>query len=215
MDLSAQLHAVGLKAGLEPMTALTDAILAAWTLLLAIALFRHANGRKPVVLWAWAFVALTVSSLDGVAYHGYRMRFGFTVIVLLWKIVPVATGIATLCLGAAAAIAWLAPRARRVAITLLVLEFVACLIAAALSNDFLVVVIDYAPVMIAILIGSIAHWSERAARFIAAGVVVSFIAAGVQISSLQIGRFDHNDIFHVIQMIAMYLLYRGGAQLRG
>ena len=67
--------------------------------------------------------------------------------------------------------------------------------------------------LLPILIGCAFHWSEQAARFIAAGIVVSFIAFGAQQSTLRCGLLDHNDIFHLIQMPAMYLLYRGGALL--
>jgi hypothetical protein len=177
---------------MEPITALTDAILAAWTATLCVVLFARAK-----ILWACGFAAAALSSLGGAVYHAWRFP---------WKLVPVATGAAALCFGAAAAVAWLGPRARRIAIAILAVEFAACVVAASMTDSFLVVVADYLPVLVAILIGCIAHWRERAARLIALGIVVSFIAVGVQMSALP----AHNDIYHVIQMAAMYLLYRGG-----
>ena len=53
------------------------------------------------------------------------------------------------------------------------------------------------------------------AGWVAAGVAVSFAGAVVQQSGFSLHRhFNHNDIFHLIQMAGLYLLYRGGVLLR-
>jgi hypothetical protein len=211
-NVDAQLQALGLDMRLEPMTAFTDAILATWTAILAGLLFARARASSAVRLWAWAFVAATVSSLAGVAYHGFRTWFTWPVPLTLvsWKAVPIATGVAALCLGSAAALVWLNPKARRVAITILGIEFAACVIAALVNNSFVIVAVDYAPVLLALLLGAWMNRGRPASAFIAAGVVVSFVAVGIQ--RLESWQY-HNDVFHLIQMIAMYLLYRGGAEL--
>lgn len=215
--LSDQFAKALIPMGLEPMTALTDAILAAWTTFWAAFLFCRASGRRPVVLWAWAFVATAVSSLAGVAYHGCRILFSFTGTWIVWKIVPVSTGVAMFCFGCAAAVVWLRPAVRRVAVILLALELAGCLIWAVKSNDFKVVIADSVPVLIALLIGSALHWKDRASPWIAAGVLTSFLAAAVQATELfhlqRLGPLDFNDVFHLIQMVAMVLLYRGGVLL--
>ncbi len=57
--------------------------------------------------------------------------------------------------------------------------------------------------------------SRPRGRWTAAGVAVSFAAAAVQQSGLALHRhFNHNDLYHVIQMGGLYLLYRGGLLLR-
>ena len=212
-DVQQRLEAVGLTMGLEPMTALTDAVLAAWTAFLAACIFARARNAAPVKLWAWAFVAAVVSSLAGVAYHGARILFTPTVTALCWKVVPISTGVAALCLGSAVAIAWLKPGARRVAIAVLAVEFVACVVASAISNSFMVAALDYIPVLLALLVAAAMNWARAAARLIASAILVSFIAFGVQVSTLRVGALDHNDIFHLIQAVAMFLLYRGGTVL--
>jgi hypothetical protein len=51
--------------------------------------------------------------------------------------------------------------------------------------------------------------------WILAGVAVSVIAALVQASGLALHRhFNHNDLYHVIQIAAMALLYKGARRLR-
>ena len=44
--------------------------------------------------------------------------------------------------------------------------------------------------------------------------MVSFVAAAVQVSGVAIHQqFNHNDLYHVIQMGGMYLFYRGALLL--
>jgi hypothetical protein len=224
--LPKQLAAAGLNAAIfEPLTAFTDAVLAVWVTFWAALLFCRANNSRPVVLWAWAFLASAVSSLAGVAFHGARIVFPLyfgmatTPFSVVWKIGTVSASVAILCIGCAAAIVWLRPGARRIALALLFVEFVCCLgamffLAPPQSNSFNVVLFDSAPVLIALLIGSALHWNDRPSRWIAAGVLTAFVAGGVQASGWHKGHPpDCNDIFHLIQMAAMYLLYRGGALL--
>jgi hypothetical protein len=46
-------------------------------------------------------------------------------------------------------------------------------------------------------------------------VAVSVVAGVIQYAHLAPHEhFNHNDSFHVVQMVAIYLLYRGGLLLR-
>ena len=216
-----QLQAAGLNLAIfEPWTALTDSILAAWVAFWAAFLFSRANGSRPIILWACGFLATAVSSLAGVAFHGCRIVFGsVTAVSLVWKIVPVSAGVATFCFGCAAALVWVRPHLRRFVVALLVAEFV-CLLGATFllappqSNSFAIVSFDWTPMLILLLIGAALHWNDRASRWIAVGVLTVIVAGGVQMTGWHKGHPpDANDIFHLIQMAAMYLLYRGGALL--
>ena len=56
---------------------------------------------------------------------------------------------------------------------------------------------------------------DPGARSILAGLLLSFVAAGVQLSRLTLhAHFNHNDLYHVIQIGAIVLLYRGARRLR-
>ena len=94
--VDAQLRARGLTMQLEPMTAFTDAILAMWTAFLAALLFARVRDARSVRFWAWGFVAASLSSLSGVAYHGFRTWFPSPIVMTewCWKMVPLTTGIA-------------------------------------------------------------------------------------------------------------------------
>ena len=85
-------------------------------------------------------------------------------------------------------------------------------------DDFRYVVYDYAPSMLAILLVHAVPGSLRndpGARSILSGLLLSFVAAGVQVARLAPHpQFNHNDLFHIIQIAACCVLYRGVVQLR-
>jgi hypothetical protein len=56
---------------------------------------------------------------------------------------------------------------------------------------------------------------DRASLWMLGGVGVSVLAAGVQASGFALHRhFNHNDLYHVIQIAAMVLFYIGAGWLR-
>ena len=89
--------------------------------------------------------------------------------------------------------------------------------ALALMCGFLLVIADYGSAMFAILVIALiqTHRMTRPeAPWLAAGVGVSLIAAGVQASGVSLHEhFNHNDLFHLIQIPALYLFLRGGLLL--
>jgi hypothetical protein len=53
-----------------------------------------------------------------------------------------------------------------------------------------------------------------ARKWIAGGVCATLVAAAVQQSGFDVHRhFNHNDLQHMVQMFAVWLLYRGGTRL--
>ena len=83
--------------------------------------------------------------------------------------------------------------------------------------EFRVAAIDYTAAL-AVLLGGACYglfrWHEPGATWLIAGVVVSLIAGLVQALRVSPHRwFNHNDLFHVIEIAALYLFYRGGLLL--
>ena len=105
----------------------------------------------------------------------------------------------------------------RAALTLaLVLRFAIWFAFIAARPDFRYVVYDYAGTLLGLLV--FAAWLARhrrpGAAWIAAGVLVSLGGALVQRSGLGPSpSFNHNDLFHVIQAVGLYLYFRGGRRL--
>jgi len=82
-----------------------------------------------------------------------------------------------------------------------------------LYDDFAAVVIDSGT---ALLIVALLHAIRRdpAWRWMAGGVAVA--VAGALVQALRLAPhpgFNHNDLYHVIQIAAMWLFYRGAQRL--
>jgi hypothetical protein len=189
----------------EPLTAATDVVVAAAAAFFAVRIVR-ATADRAARLVAGSLAAASFGALAGAAYHMARSS-------AMWKVSAIPVGIASYLFGLAIAFAYFSSRGRRVAEIVLLVQLVVYAICVAFSDDFVIVIADYASVMVAILVVCLLHWSDSAAQWIAAGVAISFVAASAQISPIQIGPLNHNDIYHVIELGGIYCWYRGGRKL--
>ena len=85
-------------------------------------------------------------------------------------------------------------------------------------SDFVYVIYHYVPAMLGVAILQGWDWVRRraaSAPWMVSGVVVTLLGAIVQQSGFSIHRhFNHNDLYHVIQIAGLLLLYRGTRALR-
>jgi len=190
---------------IEPLTAATDVVVAAAGVTFAVRIVR-ATADRAARLVAGSLAAASLGALAGAAYHMAPSS-------AMWKLSAIPVGVASYLFGVAIALAYFSARGRRLAQAVLLVQLLVYAICIALSDDFVIVIADYGSVMVAILLVCLLHWSDPAARWIAAGVAISFVAAGAQISSIRIGPLNHNDIYHVIELGGFYCWYRGGRQL--
>lgn len=204
----------------EPMTLLTDILLAGLVSYLAVRLsgvYRR-TGQSSVRWWIAGFYASAAAALAGGTYHGFLPHLGGLPAVLLWKATVLAVGAAALCLFAGAVVATLSGPPRKWLLALAVLKFLLYAAWMSAHDDFLFVIYDYAPALLGVLLLQVyAALSRRepAAPWIVGGVLVSFAAAGIQAGRVTLhAHFNHNDLYHVVQMGAFWLLYRGGTRLR-
>lgn len=198
----------------EPVTLLTDYILAIETLVLGALLYRHANNEKSVELFAYSFFAIALAAAAGGTYHGFIQHLNVSPSYALWKITLYSIGVSTLCMLSGMILAALKGRTRNIFLALAILQFLVFAILIGRNNDYKYVIHDYVPAMAVILALCILRLNRPYAIWIIAGILVSFAAAGIQLSGFTLHKhFNHNDLYHVVQMLAMYLLYRGGKLL--
>ena len=58
------------------------------------------------------------------------------------------------------------------------------------------------------------RWRQRGSGAILAGVALSVVAGLAQASGIDLHRhFNHNDLYHLIQLVAILAYYRGARQL--
>ena len=204
----------------EPATVLTDYLLGAVLLVLAwraLRLDRH-DPQAARRLWAWGFVALGLSALAGGTWHGFSGRMEAGPAAAVWKGTVYLVGLTDLLMLAGSASAALGRRPRAWILAAAAAKFVVYAIVMATHVEFRYVVYDYVPSMVAILLihavpGSLRN--DPGARSILAGLALSFVAALVQLARLAPHpHFNHNDLYHVIQIAASWVLYRGVIRLR-
>ncbi|MEE8367039.1 MAG: hypothetical protein V3S30_01860 [Thermoanaerobaculia bacterium] len=204
----------------EPTTMATDYILALLCALMASRLREKARetGSRAVVFWRWAFVATSVGAMAGGSAHGFALFLTDWQWAAIWKASTLMIGAASFCLLVGTSYARLGGgwgRAVRYMALLKVAVYVTWMIG---HDDFRFVIFEYGSSMLLIL--GIESWRLLRDRsigltWIPAGILLSFVSSAVQQSELVLHRnFNQNDLFHVVQMEADFLLYRGGILLR-
>ena len=169
--------------------------------------------------WAVGFLFIGLGALLGGTSHGFAAYLGDAAMHALWKATLYTVGLSMLFALAGTIEAGVAIRAYRRALHALNLATFLYYAAWAFSHDQYVGVI-FVTVGSLGLIALFQAWRWLAARdasapWIIAGVLVSFLSAAVQQSGFSLhAHFNHNDLYHVIQIAGLYLLYRGAALLR-
>jgi len=184
----------------EPMTLATDYALAAVTGWLSVLLFR--STQRSQRFWAIAFAALALGAFLGGTWHGFVQSN------LLWKATVLSVGVASFGMVVGSANA----ATRGKLLPILAAIKLAIYSGWMLFNDaFIFVVVDTAIAFAVVAALHLWKWNG----WIVAGIAVSIVAALVQASGLALHQhFNHNDLYHVIQIAAMALLYRGARQLK-
>jgi hypothetical protein len=173
----------------EPMTLATDYIVA-----IATAIFAVLAWQRGARLWAFMFAFTAAGAFLGGTYHG-------TENLLWWKPTVYAIGLASFFL-------LLAVTPNRAIHALALVQFMVYATWMIGHDSFLWVIVDYGISLIVVLSMQLFAWvREQAASapWLVGSVVVSAIAAGVQ----QVPSRWHNDIYHVVQLGSLWLMYRG------
>lgn len=204
----------------EPMTLATDYLLAALVFYFGLRLLAHWRriGEASGYWWSIGFFASAAAALAGGTYHGLLPYLSPLAAFLLWKFTVFAIGLAALFLFTGAVMATLAGPPRKFLLVLAGLKFLVYSIWMTAHDDFRYVIYDYAPALVGICLLAVYAGLARKAPFagwLIGGVLVCFAAAGIQMSGLALhAQFNHNDLYHVMQMGAFWLFYRGGLLLR-
>jgi hypothetical protein len=189
---------------LEPTTTITDYILAAECLVLGALLLRSEQTATRV--WGLAFFTVALAAATGGTVHGFLSTKS-----LLWKVTIYSIGITSLLMLLAASIGGTWQPWRTVLIAAASIQFLLYAIWMANHDDFRYVIYNYAPAMIVVLLLQIFGRTHGGNRWIISGIIVSFLGAGIQRTGIVLHKnFNFNDIYHLVQMVAMFLLYRGG-----
>jgi hypothetical protein len=200
----------------EPTTTLTDVALAALTAAFGALLLRRgtAGGGVAVLLWGGALLTTSASALLGAAVHGFAPWLPPRRKAALWRATLVLIGLTDFLLVAAVAQAELGGAARTLLLALALAKLALFLARLRVRDDFAVAAADAGVALLAVLaVEGLAALTGSApgAPWIVAGVLLSLAGAAAQWKGWGLHRhFNHNDLFHVVQMAAACLFFRGG-----
>lgn len=198
---------------------LTDYVLAVLALVLGVLLMRQATAgdSRAQLAWAAAFGATAAGAVTGGSWHGFADFMEADARRRLWKATQLLLGLTGFAMVAGAALA--VARGTFLAVLLAVAagKFAFYANAIATRDDFGVVVIDYGASMAAVALMqamAFALWRAPSAPWILGGIGVAVVGSVVQRRGISPHpRFNHNDLFHLVQMVAIWLFYRGGLLL--
>lgn len=184
----------------EPMTVATDYALAVVSAWLGWNLFKSISFSQR--LWALAFFSLALAAALGGTWHGFWQND------LLWKATTLSAGVASfgMVVGSAAATGFF-----RILVLLAGVKLLVYSMWMLSHEEFIYVVIDSGT---ALAVVAVLHlW--RFNGWMLAGVAVSVAGALAQASGFALHPdFNHNDLYHVIQIVAMVLFYRGAKSMQ-
>lgn len=190
----------------EPMTMATD-----YLLCLVAAGFGISLWRASVRPWALAFFFTAAASLAGGSYHGFAPEHW------LWKATMYAIGLASFFLLSGAVVASVNGSAQRMLLTVAVVKFMGYATWMITHDRFVNAIVDYGATLLLVAVLQVISWRNRrapSAPWVLASIGVSILGALVQQSGFSLHRhFNHNDLYHVIQLVALWLLWRGGRLL--
>jgi hypothetical protein len=188
----------------EPVTLITDYLLAGATAWLCVRLWKQRESQRSRCWWTIAFGALALGAFLGGTWHGVLRTQA------LWKATTLAVGVASFAMLAGSAFAVASGAPRTALLALASVKFLAYASVMLVRNEFVFVVVDTG--LAFALVGALHLWRYNGS--ILAGVAVSALAALVQAGGFALHRhFNHNDLYHIIQIAAMFLFYRGARRL--
>jgi hypothetical protein len=198
----------------EPMTAFTDLLLCLLSLTFGIRL--RGSESRARSLWSFAFLASSLGSLTGGVYHAFQPSLSPLLLTILWKITAAVLAAAGLLLFFGTTRALVTQRMSRVLIIAASVLFVTYLAWMTTHDEFIYIIVFYGTMMIATLVTCTVRYriAPRACALIISGIAIAVLAAAVQASHIDpFAHLNHNDLYHVIQMVSLYVMYRGAREL--
>jgi hypothetical protein len=202
----------------ERTTAATDALLGLLCLGLAAAFATHplvGDGlRWKRHVWVAAFACLAGGSMLGAVAHGFVLSD--SVKATLWRPLYLLLGLSVAFVAVGALHDWRGEAAARVLLPWAMVSAVGFFAVTQIRDGAFVLFLAYEGVAmlfaLAVYLSLAARAGMPGAAVVAAGLAMTLVAAAVQASSLSLRvgvTFDHNGLFHLIQMPALVLIAAG------
>jgi len=198
----------------EPDVALTDYGLAIESAVFAFLIYRRGIRGQPLRTWFMVFFgSISLASLAGGTVHGFFNDEQAAVYAILWPATLIAIGLTALAAWTIGACLLFSPKIVRWITAAALVEFAgysACVLL--LTDEFWIAVAIYVPAAVFLLIALVGKYRRAQDREIVigiAGLFLTFVAAAVQQAEIPLhpAYFNHNAFYHLIQGVALFMLF--------
>lgn len=197
----------------EPVTSLTDIVLAVICLILAIRVRKRCNESLFNNAWRLFFLFTGISTLIGSFAHGLQQDIPEKLFNTLWLGMNICSSVSVFFALRATIRFTNAPRTLRIYLVLsnyiLLITFVLLTL---LRNDFEIFKVHASiALFIIFLTHGIAYFKNHVGSgSVALGIIFSFITVCIHTAQLSISTwFNYKDISHVIMMVSLIMIYNG------
>jgi hypothetical protein len=203
----------------EPDVALTDYALFVETLLFGFWMYRSPALNSLKLWFVILFWSVSVAALVGGTVHGFLTNPQSASAKACWLLTMILLGLTALAEYGIAARLMLTSRSANIFILSAVVIF--ALYVAVVSfwdATFRIAVIDYLGGVIFLSIALLRLYSRiriRAALIGISGLLLTVVASAVQQAHISVDPhyFNHNALYHLLEAIALFLIYRAGRSL--
>ncbi len=199
----------------EPMTFITDIILSGLAIYFGTKMIElyWQNFQLVHIHFGWSFYFLALGAFLGGISHGFGPYFSPFWKDIIWKLTMWSIGVSTLFMLLAAFDVIMPFRTFEILRWIPTALLVIYIVVTWRHSEFINVIRFYVPSMVFVLVVMLYLYfakSSISAGFVFLGIIISFIGAGVQVSGFSLHtHFNHNDLYHVIQMGGLWLMYWG------
>jgi hypothetical protein len=201
------------------ITSITNFILASEIFLFAgLLLGKDIKRISAASFWGAALLFLGLGALFGGINHGFfeiseeRADMQKVAQQLTW----ISLGIMTFFIFLTAAFQFWSHKVRRIIIIVASIQLLGYAVAITFINNFLIVILNYAPVMLLFLILQFIGLKDgRGSILLIIGIIIGGIASGLQAGKVDyFSPLDRNGLYHVVMMVSAVFLYLGGLKLK-
>lgn len=200
----------------EPTTAITDYIIGILGFIFGWQIFNIPDSLFHL-LWGNCFFAVGIGGILGGTSHGFGPRFSDLTKTIIWRATLLFVGITGLLLAMSAGTFFINDKGENAMMVTAGVLLITYLIRLNKHDTFRQAITFYLPLMVISFVGFTTAFFTLGfigTLFCSIGLAVSLVASWVQVSGISLHQhFNHNDLFHVIQMLGMYLMYRGGLEI--
>jgi len=205
----------------EPMTTATDYMITVAAFWFAAQLLVPQTNRAQLSRCSWgvAFVFLGLGAFFGGTNHGFATHLDQSWLNLLWIGALYSVGLAMFFVLVGTISGSVANRTLRLffyAYSVVVCSAYAWWLIN--HDDFVYAVVNnlFTFIIICVIqVSALVRHQAESAKWILSGVAVSVLSAAIQRSGYDLHvHFNHNDLYHIVQIAGLYLFYRGASVLQ-